>query len=243
MIYGCIAVSGIAEHNTELSLAFQHKQQLPSLYWAHPLIHLRKAKLVAFLHQHNYTWREDATNQSPKYLRSHVRNELLPLLHDIMGSNDNDNSNRSLHRRLDSIQAQSLEIWTDLEERARAYLQKADGDQQRQLGFLLPTTTATMLGVVHKHALYLWIMNQTTVRQHNSSMFSYKMMQRICAQLDNPTIDNGDSTWAVGGIFSVRARDCLCVLEMRILCLLMKTAQCSYWSTLSWPMTCCLMTY
>ena len=171
MIYGCIAVGGIAEHNTELSLAFQHKQQPPSMYWARPLIHLRKAKLVAFLHQHNYTWREDASNQSPKYLRNCVRNELLPLLHNSTGSNDNNNSSRSLHRRLDSIQAQSLEIRTNLEERECAYLQKADSDQQQQPGFLLPTTTATMLGVVHKHALYLWITDQTTARQHDSSMF------------------------------------------------------------------------
>ena len=171
--------------NTESSLAFQHKQQPPSVYWARPLIHLRKAKLVAFLQQHNYTWREDASNQSPKYLRNRVRNELLPLLQDITGCNDNDNSSSSLHRRLDSIQAQSLEIRTDLEERARAYLQKADGDQQRQPGFLLPTTTATTLGVVHKHALYLWITEQTTARQHDSSMFSYEMMQRICAQLED----------------------------------------------------------
>ena len=51
------------------------------LYWVRPLLIVRKQELVQTLQQNNCTWREDISNQSNKYLRNRIRNELIPLLH------------------------------------------------------------------------------------------------------------------------------------------------------------------
>jgi tRNA(Ile)-lysidine synthase TilS/MesJ len=51
------------------------------IYWVRPLLNVRKQELVRYLQQNNFTWREDISNQSSKYLRNRIRNELIPLLH------------------------------------------------------------------------------------------------------------------------------------------------------------------
>jgi tRNA(Ile)-lysidine synthase TilS/MesJ len=40
------------------------------LYWVRPLLNVRKQQLVRYLQQNNFTWREDISNQSNKYLRN-----------------------------------------------------------------------------------------------------------------------------------------------------------------------------
>jgi tRNA(Ile)-lysidine synthase len=57
-----------------------------------PLLHKRKAELIAYANTHNLKWREDATNADTKYLRNDIRKklsaiddqtvELLGLYHD-----------------------------------------------------------------------------------------------------------------------------------------------------------------
>lgn len=48
-----------------------------------PLLDLTRADLIASLKADNLSWREDASNNDPHYLRSRIRHELLPLMRDI----------------------------------------------------------------------------------------------------------------------------------------------------------------
>lgn len=52
---------------------------------ARPMLSVRKADIVDFLESNQRTWREDESNASDKYLRNRIRNELVPLLSDMMG--------------------------------------------------------------------------------------------------------------------------------------------------------------
>jgi PP-loop family len=76
------------------------------LYWVRPLLNVRKQELVRYLQQNNFTWREDISNQSNKYLRNRIRNELIPLLHDMQEIDDCPSSKGTnvLERRFDNLQ-------------------------------------------------------------------------------------------------------------------------------------------
>lgn len=45
-----------------------------------PLLHVDKKEIIAYAQAHGVPWRDDASNQSDRYLRNQVRNELLPML-------------------------------------------------------------------------------------------------------------------------------------------------------------------
>ena len=54
-----------------------------------PLLNIRKAELREYLENQNISWREDSSNQSNKFIRNRIRNELLPLMEDIkLGAKD-----------------------------------------------------------------------------------------------------------------------------------------------------------
>ena len=74
------------------------------LYWVRPLLNVRKQELVQTLQQNDFTWREDISNQSNKYLRNGYRNELIPLLHDLLENDDCPSSKGTnvLERRFDN---------------------------------------------------------------------------------------------------------------------------------------------
>ena len=164
--------------------------------WARPLLSLRKRDLVTFLQHHDLPWREDASNQSNKYLRNRVRNELLPLMQELVASaalvetdSDHDHIDPSiLQRRLDYLSEQSREVRMHLEERARDYLKAQPSDKQF---FLLPVaahendpeTTGQMptLDLVGKQALHMWILNASEGTLH----LTYDQLKRICYQLDH----------------------------------------------------------
>lgn len=57
--------------------------------FARPLIQLRKEEIKAFLMANQLHWREDSSNEEPKYLRNRIRNELIPLLEDLVGGKSN----------------------------------------------------------------------------------------------------------------------------------------------------------
>jgi len=63
-------------------------EDMPNAIIARPMLGIRKADIVDFLESHDLTWREDESNASDKYLRNRVRNELMPLLSDMMGGAD-----------------------------------------------------------------------------------------------------------------------------------------------------------
>jgi tRNA(Ile)-lysidine synthetase-like protein len=139
----------------------------PLLFWARPFIHVRKADILQYLHDNNWTWREDASNQSEKYLRNRVRNELVPLLQELVGDAD------TLSKRLGNLSEQALELRTDLRDRAQKYC-----DENVTNGcFTLPLSSAHM-DLPAKEALHLWLTQQS----HGHS-FSYEQLQRVTRQI------------------------------------------------------------
>ncbi len=45
-----------------------------------PLLGIRRAELVAFLAEERQTWREDLSNQDPRFLRARMRRDLMPVI-------------------------------------------------------------------------------------------------------------------------------------------------------------------
>ena len=76
----------------------------PTIYIGKPMLNVRKKEIEHFLISSGFHWREDDSNSSPKYLRNRVRNELIPLLKDLMGGE------MVLGSRLENIETQSMKI-------------------------------------------------------------------------------------------------------------------------------------
>ena len=168
-----------------------------TIWYARPFLSLQKQDLMQYLHQRGHDWREDSSNQSDKYLRNRVRNELVPLLSDLVGGKE------ILYRRLDHLSRQSQEVHQHLHVQSQAYLQQTpagvgqnDTMTERtefDLSILLATTTnenekereddeaATTRedDLVRKHALNEWI------RYATRGMFqiSYEHLERVYRQL------------------------------------------------------------
>ena len=102
---------------------------LNNLYWFRPLLTLSKQELTDYLQRHNYTWREDESNESSKYLRNRIRRELIPLLQDLMLGGGSPSSSCSTHdtlsKRLDHVMEQSQDIARQLKPMIDDYLQHA----------------------------------------------------------------------------------------------------------------------
>jgi tRNA(Ile)-lysidine synthetase-like protein len=138
---------------------------MPRAVWARPMLHLSKQDIAEFLTAQSISWREDATNASSKYKRNRVRNELIPLLAEIVGSQ------QLLEKRLDRLSLQSKEFGEDLRQRANQYLQESGSNQY----FILPSSSP--LSLVHRDALHLWSRQQGVI-------ISNDQLQRICHQID-----------------------------------------------------------
>ena len=54
-------------------------------YFAKPMLKIRKNHILKFLTSNSLKWREDDSNNSNKYKRNKIRNELVPLLSEITG--------------------------------------------------------------------------------------------------------------------------------------------------------------
>lgn len=154
------------------------------IYWAKPLLSVHKTDLEQYLQQYQYTWREDASNQSNKYRRNRVRNELIPLLEDIVGGSS------TLELRLRNLEIQSREIRNDLQYRAQQYLQKHTINNGRC--FLLSKThnedggingccNDTQYDLAVKEALHMWMLQQS----NSECMFGYDQMQRLHRQIQD----------------------------------------------------------
>jgi tRNA(Ile)-lysidine synthetase-like protein len=168
--------------------------QHDGIYWARPLLSFRKIKLANYLEQNNFAWREDESNQSNKYLRNRVRNELVPLLQELSGSVD------GFQRRLDYLSQQSQELGGFISEHAQAYLNEHCGAY-----FMLPENG--LLNVVHKEALVQW------TRQHSrgQQILTYEPLQRICRQLEMYPYNRH---WIVniGGVWNIQRQGTALVL-------------------------------
>lgn len=138
------------------------------IFWARPLINLRKTEIVDFLKARDLNWREDASNMSNKYLRNRVRNELIPLLKDMVGAD-------SLERRLQRLEVQTSELRRDLDDRTRSYLIENVKDGT----FLLPADSSRF-DLTARDALYMWVLQQS-----DGYHFSFERAQRVCKQIQN----------------------------------------------------------
>ena len=65
-----------------------HISNLKGMHWINPpfirpLLNCNKLELQDYLKRNNFSWLEDSSNQSKKYLRNRVRLELIPLLEEL----------------------------------------------------------------------------------------------------------------------------------------------------------------
>ena len=142
-----------------------------AFFMARPLLHLTKTQIMEYLRSNKFVWREDESNQSSKYLRNRVRNELVPLLEDLVGGPG------VLQQRMNRLALQSNELDEYLTGQAEAYL-ALDATRNDAKFFVLPRE---QLDLVHKHALVLWVRRQSCGRCSLDATF----LERVCAQLEN----------------------------------------------------------
>jgi len=119
-------------------------------------------------------WREDASNASDKYMRNRVRNELMPLLKDLVKGED------VLERRLENLQEQSRKVKEDLAYRAHTYIDNANSDNEKRQSFPLPDHMHT-LSLVEEQAIHNWVVRRSNGRMH----LSYDKLMAICRQVVN----------------------------------------------------------
>jgi hypothetical protein len=212
---------------------FEDGIRLDTMVWGRPLLSIPKSKLVRFLEANGYQWRDDDSNTSKKYLRNRVRNELVPLLKDLVGGSD-----ATLQRRLEHISQQSREMHEYFHRQGQEHLLRHSlspssesssplFDPVSDVFQLLPTTQKeepqpdleSSLDLIAQHALHQWLVEQTRGRSRSKSSASaasvpYEQVRRICAQLkDHPRnrswkLDIGEN-WTV-----VRQGDVLRVEEL-----------------------------
>jgi len=140
----------------------------PNAVWARPLLKATKDEIKHFLQSQALQWREDSSNTLSKYKRNRVRNELIPLMADIVGDKN------LLEKRLENLSRQSKDLSHELDKQAQNYLHESESNDF----FILPKGTFSF---VHKEALYRWC------RSKGISL-SYDNFERISSQLeDYPT--------------------------------------------------------
>jgi tRNA(Ile)-lysidine synthetase-like protein len=201
-----------------------------ALVWGRPLLSIPKSQLVRFLKANGCEWREDASNASSKYLRNRVRNELVPLLTDLVGG-----SEATLQRRLEQLAQQSREMQEHfhLQGKEQLRISLSPPSESRSLlepasdvFHLLATTAAEQArfhpdvesspDLVAQHALHQWLVQTTQARSRfksTAASIPYEQIQRIFAQLKNYPrnrswrLDVGEN-WAVvrqGDVLRVEA--------------------------------------
>jgi tRNA(Ile)-lysidine synthetase-like protein len=160
-------------HITNISGMDVLQQVTEGVYFVKPLLHIRKKDLEEFLMQKGVSWREDESNASDKYLRNRVRNELIPLLHDILGGQD------VLSNRLENMQNQSKKVRNDITLRANHLLKHMQNANGVDL-FLLPNQ-CNGLDAVQEEAFFQW----AKIRTNDSLHLSYDKLVAICDHLSN----------------------------------------------------------
>jgi len=139
--------------------------------FAKPMLGVSKVDIEHFLTSQRLTWREDSSNASNKYLRNRVRNELLPLLTDLVGGED------ILHKRLESLDEQSRKVKADLLPRAAQYLTDWDSVELDQGVFPIPPNE--IFTIVHEQALHTWAESHS----EGNLILPYDQVKRVTEQL------------------------------------------------------------
>lgn len=140
-------------------------------YFAKPMLQLRKKDITEFLESNSLQWREDESNATNKYKRNKVRNELMPLMHELAGGE------HALQKRFNNIDQQSRAISKDLRERASSYLAAMPSQSE----FWLPRDEAACFHLLCQEAFYIWASNMTD----RKLQLSYDQISRIKFQVEN----------------------------------------------------------
>jgi tRNA(Ile)-lysidine synthetase, N-terminal domain len=136
-----------------------------------PMLQVGKKDIEKYLILQHIPWREDSSNQSSKYLRNRVRNELIPLLNELVGGET------ILYSRLINAQEQSRKLKDDVTQRADFYLQSyiANSDISH---YPVPQHGGP-LTVVEEEALYKWV----ELESRRRISLTYEKLLMICRQL------------------------------------------------------------
>ncbi len=146
-----------------------------NIYFTKPLLRVRKTEIVDYLVKHNHTWREDESNKSGKYLRNRVRNELIPLLEDLVGGNE------ALESRFHNIEEQSKQLKADLTNRADLYLSSFLNESDK--GYFVLPPQGMDFNVAEEEALYKWVCKESNNLVH----LPYDRLRAISKQISlNP---------------------------------------------------------
>lgn len=151
--------------------------------WIH---HVSKQDLIDYLQQKKWSWREDKSNLSSKYLRNRVRNELIPLLQDMTDQS-------FLQSRIPTWIQQSQEMVQDLQPRIQALsnqvvIRGRDGNHDEDHPYLEwekscrlveSTDDLAITPLVQSQTLYQWM------TQHSACPVSHDTFQRVLNQLRN----------------------------------------------------------
>eukprot|EP00934_Nitzschia_sp_Nitz4_P008596 Nitzschia sp. Nitz4//scaffold270_size25879//2877//4703//NITZ4_008296-RA/size25879-processed-gene-0.1-mRNA-1//1//CDS//3329545184//8586//frame0 len=143
-----------------------------------------KTDILQYLHASNYTWRDDKSNDSNKYLRNRVRHELMPLLQDL--------TRGGLASRLDHWVQQSEQLREDVQPRVQAHLNKILVPSIREperfvLDWEMSLAQADTSRLIRSQALYEWITNDIRVVQGTHALrdlISHDTLQRVLHQLE-----------------------------------------------------------
>lgn len=143
-----------------------HRMESTNTCYARPFLHLTKDQIKSYLEIQGYPWREDESNKSNKYLRNRVRNELIPLMQDLVGGET------VLRKRLENLEEQCDDIRTDVSGRVQIILEQRVDTAGR---FLLPESISDL---AVREALYKWASQST-----NKYQLSYELWKRVILQL------------------------------------------------------------
>ena len=125
---------------------------------ARPLLNVTKKDLLNYAHEHQLRWREDSTNQDTKYLRNHIRHNILPRFSD----DDRD----SLLARINRLHKINQEIDDGL----RQVFQQLVRGQTSHIG------RAEFIGLPHgvaREVMASWL------RQHGVRGYDRKTLERL----------------------------------------------------------------
>lgn len=170
---------------------------VPPTFWARPMINVRKKDILNFLNRNKIPWRDDASNKSDKYLRNRVRNELIPLLSDMIGE-------EALQARIKNAQAQSLELREGLGRLGAKCL-----EQNSDTGVFYLPEDHTQFDLVFKEALFQWIVKRT-----NGYHPSFERMQSLYDQIQH---NHKNEQWLINignGYDAQRVGTALCLNRM-----------------------------
>lgn len=182
---GCSGLSGIAP-----------VQRLGEITLVHPMLTVRHADAVEFLHAHGLPWREDPSNSDDAYIRNRVRHRLLPLMETML----NPNLRAALCRMADIFRCED----DFMKSVADAGLHNcAAGEGWSALDI-------SKLGIHHKSVrrriILLWL-QRAGVNPQKIDMERVEAVDRICADV------SGSKSLDIGTDFKVLRRYSLLTIE------------------------------